>query len=57
MLVFIAGGLYIGVLQAMILYPRSLPGEIVVKGLGGGHAHIPPRSRNFTVTSVTGWRL
>src|SRR5262245_2375921 len=35
MLVFIAGGLYLGLLEAMIRYPRSLPGEIVVAQSGG----------------------
>ena len=35
MLVFIAGGLYLGLLDAMIRYPRSLPGEIVVAEAGG----------------------
>ena len=35
MLVFIAGGLYLGLLEAMIRYPRSLPGEIVVAEAGG----------------------
>jgi len=35
MLVMIAGGLYLGLLEAMIRYPRSLPGEIVVAEAGG----------------------
>ncbi|HXJ34775.1 MAG TPA: ABC transporter permease [Candidatus Eisenbacteria bacterium] len=35
MLVFVAGGLYLGLLEAMIRYPRSLPGEIVVAESGG----------------------
>jgi putative ABC transport system permease protein len=35
MLVFVAGGLYLGLLDAMIRYPRSLPGEIVVAEAGG----------------------
>jgi putative ABC transport system permease protein len=35
MMVFIAGGLYLGLLDAMIRYPRSLPGEIVVAQSGG----------------------
>src|SRR5689334_23729408 len=35
MLVSIAGGLYLGLLDAMISYPRSLPGEIVVAEAGG----------------------
>jgi putative ABC transport system permease protein len=35
MLVVLAGGLYLGLLEAMIRYPRSLPGEIVVAQAGG----------------------
>jgi putative ABC transport system permease protein len=35
MLVLIAGGLYLGLLDAMIRYPRSLPGAIVVAEAGG----------------------
>jgi putative ABC transport system permease protein len=35
MLVFIAGGLYLGLLEAMIRYPRSLAGAIVVAEAGG----------------------
>ena len=35
MMVFVAGGLYIGLLDAMIRYPRSLPGQIVVAEAGG----------------------
>lgn len=35
MLVLIAGGLYLGLLAAMIRYPRSLAGEIVVAEAGG----------------------
>jgi putative ABC transport system permease protein len=35
MLVFVAGGLYLGLLEAMIRYPRSLPGQIVVAEAGG----------------------
>ncbi len=35
MLVLIAGGLYLGLLDAMIRYPRSLPGDIVVAEAGG----------------------
>src|SRR4029453_14744477 len=45
MLVFIAGGLYLGLLDAMIRYPRSLPGEIVVAEAGGSGTmrHSPSR--------------
>ena len=35
MLVLIAGGLYLGLLEAMISYPGSLSGEIVVAEAGG----------------------
>jgi putative ABC transport system permease protein len=35
MLVSIASGLYLGLIDAMISYPRSLPGEIVVAEAGG----------------------
>ncbi len=35
MLVIIASGLYLGLVDAMIRYPRSLPGEIVVAEAGG----------------------
>ena len=45
MLVFIAGGLYIGLLEAMIRYPRSLPGEIVVAEAGGSATMLHSSSR------------
>jgi putative ABC transport system permease protein len=35
MMVFVAGGLYVGLLDAMIRYPRSLAGQIVVAESGG----------------------
>ncbi len=45
MLVFIAGGLYLGLLDAMIRYPRSLPGEIVVAEAGGSATMLHSSSR------------
>lgn len=35
MLVLVAGGLYLGLLEAMVRFPRSLPGAIVVAEAGG----------------------
>ena len=58
MLVFIASGLYLGLVDAMIRYPRSLPGEIVVAEAGGSatmlhsSSHLAQdRSRACTTTS------
>jgi putative ABC transport system permease protein len=45
MLVFIAGGLYLGLLEAMIRYPRSLAGEIVVAESGGSATMLHSSSR------------
>jgi len=45
MLVFVAGGLYLGLLEAMIRYPRSLPGEIVVAQSGGSATMLHSSSR------------
>lgn len=45
MLVFVAGGLYLGLLDAMVRYPRSLPGEIVVAEAGGSATMLHSSSR------------
>jgi putative ABC transport system permease protein len=45
MLVFVAGGLYLGLLEAMISYPRSLPGEVVVAESGGSATMLHSSSR------------
>jgi putative ABC transport system permease protein len=59
MLVFVAGGLYLGLLDAMIRYPRSLPGDIVVAEAGGSatmlhsSSHLP-RDAAETVRKIPG---
>src|SRR5262245_42138596 len=59
MLVFVAGGLYLGLLDAMVRYPRSLPGEIVVAESGGSatmlhsSSHLPQDAAD-TVRALPG---
>jgi putative ABC transport system permease protein len=45
MLVIVAGGLYLGLLDAMIRYTRSLPGDVVVAESGGSATMLHSSSR------------